>query len=106
MTAVAEQLAHLGQVVREARVEHDRHTAAVRTAEEALATTRAELAVRSSRRVPVTPDSTSMGWVMSRASRAGDQVLGGISIPLRPRSGEREVDHRAEHQRRGQRMTF
>ena len=44
MTAVAEQLAHLGQVVRAARVEHDRHTAAVRTAEEALATTRTELA--------------------------------------------------------------
>ncbi|MGC5584048.1 chromosome segregation protein SMC [Ornithinimicrobium sp. W1679] len=44
MTAVAEQLAHLGQVVRAARAEHERHSAAVRTAEEALASTREELA--------------------------------------------------------------
>jgi hypothetical protein len=41
-----------------------------------------------------------------REPGAGDQVLGGIAIPLRPGSGEREVDHRAEHQRRGQRMTL
>ncbi|HSP59714.1 MAG TPA: AAA family ATPase, partial [Ornithinimicrobium sp.] len=31
MTAVAEQLAHLGQVVRAARAEHERHTVSVRT---------------------------------------------------------------------------
>ncbi len=44
MTAVAEQLAQLGQVMRSARAEHERTTAAIATAEEGLATTRAELA--------------------------------------------------------------
>ncbi|WP_022926130.1 chromosome segregation protein SMC [Serinicoccus marinus] len=44
MTAVAEQLSQLGQTMRTARAEHERATTAIGTAEESLATTRAELA--------------------------------------------------------------
>ncbi|QFG68984.1 chromosome segregation protein SMC [Ornithinimicrobium pratense] len=44
MTAVAEQLSQLGQATRVARAEHERTTAAITTAEQSLATTRAELA--------------------------------------------------------------
>ncbi|GGK62658.1 chromosome segregation protein SMC [Ornithinimicrobium pekingense] len=44
MTAVAEQLAQLGQTMRAARSEHERTTAAVTTAQQGLEATRAELA--------------------------------------------------------------
>ncbi|RIK16055.1 MAG: chromosome segregation protein SMC, partial [Acidobacteria bacterium] len=44
MTAVAEQLAQLGQVMRSARAEHERTSASITAAEQGLATTRAELA--------------------------------------------------------------
>lgn len=44
MTAVAEQLAQLGQTLRSAKAEHERTTAAMSTAQEGLAATRAELA--------------------------------------------------------------
>ncbi|MGO0577189.1 chromosome segregation protein SMC [Ornithinimicrobium panacihumi] len=44
MTAVAEQLAQLGQTMRGARGEHERTTAAMTTAEQGLEATRAELA--------------------------------------------------------------
>ncbi|MDO5740339.1 MAG: chromosome segregation protein SMC [Ornithinimicrobium sp.] len=43
MTAVAEQLAQLGQTMRSARAEHDRTSTAVAVAEEGLAATRSEL---------------------------------------------------------------
>ncbi|AXH94865.1 chromosome segregation protein SMC [Ornithinimicrobium avium] len=44
MTAVAEQLAQLGQVMRSARAEHERTSSAITTAEQGLEATRAELA--------------------------------------------------------------
>ncbi|MFK5634758.1 chromosome segregation protein SMC [Ornithinimicrobium sp. LYQ103] len=44
MTAVAEQLAALGQAMRSARAEHERTAAAIATAEQGLGTTRGELA--------------------------------------------------------------
>ncbi|GAA5157771.1 chromosome segregation protein SMC [Ornithinimicrobium tianjinense] len=44
MTAVAEQLAQLGQTMRGARAEHERTAAAITTAEQGLAATRTELA--------------------------------------------------------------
>jgi chromosome segregation protein len=44
MTAVAEQLAQLGQTLRSAKAEHERTTAAIAAAEDGLAATRGELA--------------------------------------------------------------
>ncbi|GAA1169077.1 chromosome segregation protein SMC [Ornithinimicrobium humiphilum] len=79
MTAVAEQLAQLGQTMRAARSEHERTTAAVTTARAGLETTRTELAELEQRladaestasEVTVEPDTSERERLAEAAARA------------------------------------